>query len=36
MASARLYLLHVDASTRMIRAHPQYSAIVHGKELHHE
>ena len=28
--------LHADASILMIRAHPQYIAIVHGKESHHE
>jgi hypothetical protein len=28
--------LHVDASILMIRAHPQYIAILHGKESHHE
>jgi hypothetical protein len=26
----------VDASMLMIRSHLQYSAIVHGKESHHE
>ena len=28
--------LHVDVSILMIRAHPQYIAILHGKESHHE
>jgi hypothetical protein len=26
----------VDASILLIRAHPQYIAILHGKESHHE
>jgi uncharacterized membrane protein len=37
VALARLYPLHIDTSMlMMIRAHLQYSAIVHGKESHHE
>ena len=35
-ASARSYPLHVDASLLTIRAHPQYIAILQGKESHHE
>jgi hypothetical protein len=34
---ARLCPLHIDCSMlTMIRARPQYIAILHGKELHHE
>jgi hypothetical protein len=37
VALARLYPLHIDTSKlTMIRARPQYIAILHGKELHHE
>jgi arginine exporter protein ArgO len=36
MASARSYPLLVGALILMISVHLQYSAILHGKELHHE
>jgi hypothetical protein len=35
-ASVRSYPLHADTSTLTIHARPQYVAILHGKELHHE
>ena len=37
VALAQLYPLHIDTSMlTMIRAHPQYIAILCGKESHHE